>query len=160
MLIKLIIIPLITLAIPFVYAQMANPSFEAVSRCFFVYAPITQLGRDMPHLQLFQFGQPRMGWIGGYTQANQNNASFKQVFESNLKENKRMAGEIETSLKQAIFTKNQRQFSNILSKAVDCDRTLGIERFRHSRLPSRQIRMTEISLHRSLVSVSLCRHCT
>jgi hypothetical protein len=92
----------ITLLVPVVHAQMTNPSYEVVSRCFFVYAPITELGRDLPHPQLYQFGQTRIGWAGGYIQANQNNAAFKQVFESNLDQNKKMARQIETALKQAI----------------------------------------------------------
>lgn len=107
-------------------AQMPNPSYEAVSRCFFVYAPITELGRDLPHAQLFQFGQPRIGWTGGYVQANQNNASFKQVFENNLDRNKRMGIQLESTLKLAIQSRNQSQFSAVINQAVECDRVLGI----------------------------------
>ena len=113
-------------AFAFSSAQAQSPSYETVSRCFFVYAPITQLGSDLPHAQLFQFGQPRIGWVGGYVQANQSNAAFKQVFESNLDRNKHMGMQLETSLRQAILSRNQGQFASLLNQAVDCDRALGI----------------------------------
>ena len=118
----------ITLAVaaPVARAQMTNPSYETVSRCFFVYAPITELGRDLPHAQLYQFGQPRIAWAGGYVQANQNNVAFKQIFESSLEKNKRMAVQLENSLKQAVATRNQSQFSSAIEQAVACDRALGI----------------------------------
>ncbi|MDI4634720.1 hypothetical protein J7U46_16790 [Pelomonas sp. V22] len=112
---------------------MATPSFETVSRCFFVYAPITELGRDLPHQSLFHFGQPRIGWAAGYVQANQNNAVFKQVFESNLEKNKRAAVKLETMLRRAIQSKDQGQFQRAINQAVDCDRALGI---RTSDLPN------------------------
>ena len=111
---------------PVARAQMANPSYETVSRCFFVYAPITELGRDLPNAQLYQFGQPRLGWASGYLQANQNNTAFKQIFESSVEKNKRMAIQLENSLKQAVATRNQPQFSSVIEQAVACDRALGI----------------------------------
>ena len=112
--------------VPAAHAQVAKPSYETVSRCFFVYAPITELGRDLPHAQLFQFGQPRIGWATGYIQANQNNSAFKLTFESSLETNKRMANQIDAMLRQAIQSRNQTQFAAALNRAVDCDRALGI----------------------------------
>ena len=107
-------------------AQPASPSFETISRCFFVYAPITEVGRDLPHPQLFQFGQPRMGWIAGYIQANQSNARFKAVFEGRMAENKRFGVQLEQKLKQAIAARNQSQFNAVVNEAVSCDRQIGI----------------------------------
>lgn len=59
-------------------------------------------------------------------QANQSNAAFKQVFESSLEKNKKMAIQLESSLKQAILKRNQNQFSSVIDQAVACDRALGI----------------------------------
>ncbi len=119
----------ITLAItaPTSRAQIIDPSYETISRCFFVYAPINQLGRDLPQEQLYQFGQPRIAWLAGYVKANQNNPAFKQVFESSLNRNKKMATQLENSLRQALATKNQRQFSAVIDQAVACDHALGIK---------------------------------
>ena len=106
--------------------QILNPSFETVSRCFFVYAAITELGRDLPHPQLFQFGQPRVGWVGGYMQANQSNATFTRVFEGSLPRNKEMAVQLQSSLRRAISARNQSAFSSVIDQAIACDRALGI----------------------------------
>lgn len=115
------------------HGQILNPSFETVSRCFFVYAPITEFGRDLPHPQLFQFGQPRIGWVTGYIQANQSNSTFKQVFEANIGKNKEMAVQLESSLRRAISARSQAAFSSVMDQAIACDRALGI---RTSVLPS------------------------
>lgn len=122
------IIALLIYAVTFstAQAQLTNPSYEAVSQCFFVYSPIAELGRALPHAQLFQFGQSRIAWVGGYIQANQNNTSFRQVFEINLERNKRMAIQLESSLKRAIQSRNQSQFLIAINRAIDCDRMLGI----------------------------------
>jgi hypothetical protein len=107
-------------------AHSAEPSFETISRCFFVYAPIFQVGRDVPHTELFQFGQVRVGYMGGYVQANKSNSHFKQVFEGNLSENKRAGIQLESSLKSAISSRNQSLFSSVINEAVACDRQIGI----------------------------------
>lgn len=107
-------------------AQTINPSYETVSECFFAYAAITETGRDSPHPQLLQFGQARLGWAGGYFQANQSNAVFKQVFESGLQGNKRMAIQLQSSMKQAITSCNKSQFVRLMDQALECDRKMGI----------------------------------
>jgi len=114
-------------------AQMKYPSYEEVSRCFFIYAAIFEVGRDHNKPQLFQFGQTRSSWAGGYVQANQNNQAFKRVFENNLAANKRTAIQILDSLPTAIANRNQSAFNAIINQAVVCDRSFGI---RTSGLPA------------------------
>jgi hypothetical protein len=107
-------------------ARSADPSFEIITRCAFVYAPIFQAGRDIPHTELFHFGQVRVGYIGGYLQANKLNPQFKQVFESTLSANKQAGVQLESSLKRAISTRNHTLFSSVINEALDCDRLVGI----------------------------------
>lgn len=107
-------------------AHSAEPSFETISRCFFVYAPIFEAGQDIPHTELFHFGRVRVGYIGGYLQANKSNPYFKQVFEGNLSANKRAGIQLENSLKAAVFSRNQSLFSSVINEAVTCDRQIGI----------------------------------
>lgn len=107
-------------------AQAVNPSFETISRCFFVYAPILETGEKLLHPELFQFGQARIGWVGGYIQANQSNLEFKRVFEGNLAANKRAGLELEKSLMKAVASRNQSLFSTIINEAISCDRLIGI----------------------------------
>lgn len=107
-------------------AYSAEPSFETISRCFFVYASIFEVGRDIPHTDLFHFGQVRVGYMGGYVQANKANPHFKQVFEGNLSANKRSAIDLENSLKTAISSRNQPVFTSVINEAVTCDRQIGI----------------------------------
>ena len=114
----------VTLFIP---AVAADPSYETISRCFFVYAPIAQVGRDRPHAELFQFGQARAAWIGGYLQANKSNSAFKQVFEGNLEKNKQAGIQIENVLVRALNTKDQSRFSWAINQAISCDRLIGIK---------------------------------
>lgn len=104
----------------------ADPTYQTISRCFFVYAPIAQVGRDYSHAELFQFGQARVSWIGGYIQANQSNLAFKQVFESSLAANKRAGIQIENALISALDNRNQSQFSWAVNQAISCDRLIEI----------------------------------
>ncbi|MHB1401647.1 MAG: hypothetical protein ACYCWB_04515 [Thiobacillus sp.] len=106
--------------------QAANPSAETILRCFFVYAPILETGEDLRHHELFQFGQARVGWIGGYNQANQFNPEYKRVFEANLAANKRIARELKKSLTKAVKSRNQSLFSSVIDEAISCDRSIGI----------------------------------
>lgn len=104
----------------------AAPTFDVISRCFFVYAPIFQVGRDRPHTELFQFGQPRVAWVGGYVQANRDNPTFKRVFEANLDANKRAGIKIEETLVQALNTGERGRFSWAINEAISCDKLVGI----------------------------------
>lgn len=104
----------------------ANPSFEIVSRCFFVYANILQAGERLPHPEIHQFGLEKIGWVGSHLQAHQSNLEFKRVFEVNLAANKRAGVQLEKSIMDAVASRNQAQFSAVINKAVECDRLIGI----------------------------------
>jgi hypothetical protein len=107
-------------------AQAANPSFETISRCFFVYAQIFEAGEKLTHQELFQFGQARIGWVGGYVQANQSNPEFKRIFDGNLAANKRAGLELGNSLMKAMASRNRLLFSAVINEAISCDRLIGI----------------------------------
>ena len=107
-------------------AQAKDPSFAEISRCFFIYGAIVEVGRDERKPQLFQFAQSRVGWVSGYMQANQNNQAFKAVFDSGLSRNKQEGVRILDSLPSIISRKDQTQFSAVISRAADCDKALGI----------------------------------
>lgn len=109
-----------------VRAKSPEPSFEAISRCFFVYGSIFEVGRDLPHAELFQFGQSRVGFVTGFFAANKSNAEFIRVFETKLAGNKRAASRYNESLKAAISARDQSQFSSVINAAVACDRDVGI----------------------------------
>lgn len=104
----------------------AEPAFETISRCLFVYGAIFEVGRDTPHADLFHFAQVRVGYMTGYVQGNQGNPRFKQVFEENLSANKRSAINLQDSLKAAISSRNKYVFSSVINQAVACDRQIGI----------------------------------
>lgn len=110
-----------------VVEKQSTPTFADLSRCFFVYAPIAQVGRDFPHPGLLQFGQPRVARIGEYVQANRSNSAFKQIFEGNLQVNKEAGIRIEDTLRSALRTQNSAQFLWSLEQATSCDRVIGIQ---------------------------------
>jgi hypothetical protein len=105
----------------------ADPSIETISKCFFVYAAIYQVGRDYPHTELFQFGQVRVGWIGGYVQAIKSNTAAEQVFKTNLEANKQAGNQIKEVLESALNTGDQSRFSWAINQAISCDRSIGIK---------------------------------
>lgn len=113
-------------------AQIREPSYEEISRCFFIYGAIAEVGRDFQKPKLFQFGQPKVSWIIDYIQTNKNNVAFNYVFESNLKANKRAGIQILDSLPNIMNTRNKKLFVTVLNQAVACDRSLG---FRTNALP-------------------------
>ena len=107
-------------------AQAASPSYETVSRCFFVYAGIIEAGRDSQHSEVYSFAQSRVGWVGGYVQANQENQEFKQVFEAGLRANKQVGLQLKATLISAISSRNVQSFSIAIQEAAKCDRLIGI----------------------------------
>ena len=110
-----------------VNSYASSPSYKVVSKCFFIYAPITETGRDMNIQSIFSYGQKRMSWIGGYIKANEKNSSFTKVFEDNIATNKKYAIILENKLRKSIKEKNAAEFNTIMSYSIGCDRTLGIK---------------------------------
>lgn len=121
------IVPFVAATVAFPNSILAaDPSYETMSRCFFVYAPIAQVGRDRPHPELFQFAQGRVAYIGGYVKANKANRAFEQVFKSKLEANKQAGIHIEEVLVTALNGRDQSRFSWVINQAISCDRLIGI----------------------------------
>jgi hypothetical protein len=59
------------------HARAVEPSFEVVARCVFIYGGIFEAGRDLNHADVFQFGQARLGWVGGFFSSQQIQSSFR-----------------------------------------------------------------------------------
>lgn len=125
---KLALVFIIALPILFVVNSYAStPSYEAVSKCFYIYAPIAETGRDMNIRSIFSYGQKRISWIGGYMKANEKNTIFTKVFEENIAINKKYAVILENKLRKAIKEKNTIEFDTIMGYSIGCDRTLGMK---------------------------------
>lgn len=107
-------------------APAAEPSDETVSRCFFVYAPIFEAGKDLQNQLIFIYGQKRIAWAGGYVQAKQKNLSFKRVFENNLPENKKNGLALKNRLTKAIKSADVNEYLAVMSIARQCDQRLGL----------------------------------
>ena len=101
-------------------------SFEEAARCFWIYAPIVQVGRDFPHNELFQFGQGRMVWYDGFIKANKENPALKRAFESGIKEYKHAGLQLGDDLRESLSTNNHKLFTSVIDAAVSCDKILGI----------------------------------
>lgn len=106
---------------------LASPSFEDASFCFFVYAPIFEVGRDHNHAGLFMFGQTRISWFGGFFAANKSNPEFMRAFGGNTEKHKRVGNVIEKKLLTALATNDPVPFGEAIAEAVWCDRKIGIK---------------------------------
>ena len=106
-------------------AVAANSPYEVSSKCFFVYAPVFEVGRDTGGEKLKNYGQVRMAWISGYIQTNKSNAEFNEVFNRNLKINKAMGIALEERLRNALRSRTQKAFNSVLDEVTACDRQLG-----------------------------------
>lgn len=107
-------------------AAAVAQSYETMSRCFFVYAAVVEVGRDWPHAQLFRYGQYRMNWFTEYLEQNQSNADFSRTFEAHLSNNKRLAEDIKASLQEAITSASRVDLDVAMYESRDCDDALGI----------------------------------
>lgn len=105
----------------------AAPSHDDISRCFWVYAPMHELAKEMQLVQLQSFTLGRIGWLGGYTQANINNQQFKYSFESDLKNKKSQGIAMKGDMREAILSMDEKKYEEIISKAIVCDKIIGIK---------------------------------
>ncbi len=105
----------------------AEQSYDSISQCFWVYAPIHELAREIDFQDLLFFTQSRVGWYAGYFQANKTNPSFKQAFERDLEKRKFAGLAMKEELRRSILAKNNGAYLSIINKAVACDKTLGIK---------------------------------
>lgn len=113
-------------------------NFKTVSKCFFIYAPITETGRDMNIPSIFIYGQKRMAWFMGFMKANENNEEFTYAFDVNLKKNKGFAIALEKQFRSSIKQQQRESFDEIISFANGCDRFLGIKTKDSPSLPPRR----------------------
>ena len=108
-------------------SKSAPLNFKTVSKCFFIYAPITEAGRDMNIPSIFTYGQKRMAWFMGFMKANEKNEKFTYTFEVNLNKNKEFAIALEEQFRSSIKNQQLESFDEIISFANGCDRFLGIK---------------------------------
>ena len=108
-------------------ASDAAPSHDDIARCFWIYAPMHELAKEMQLVQLQSFTLGRVGWLGGYLQANINNQQFKYSFENDLKNKKSQGIAMKESMRDAIVSMNEKKYEEIISKAIECDKIIGIK---------------------------------
>jgi len=108
-------------------AHAAEPSFEAVSQCFFIDGAVFEAAKKTMHNELFQFAKSRLSWVAGYMQANTSNGAFVKAFEDNLMTNKRYAWELDKLLTKAIQTKDQSSYLTVTALILACDYQIGIK---------------------------------
>ena len=119
----LFLIAIQVLMLPSVFAQ-AN--YLAVSNCFWVIAPIHELSREMQLNELWSFTQGRVGWLGGFVQANKGNKDFDAAFGLDLERKKAAGLVMKEELRHAITRKDASKYQSIISQAVACDKVMGI----------------------------------
>lgn len=108
-------------------AQIREPSYEEISRCFFIYGAIAEVGRDYQKTQLLQFALPKLSWLINFTKQNKNNVGFTKIFESNLIANKRAGILILDTLPNIMTTRNKKQFYTVINQATACDKSLNFQ---------------------------------
>jgi len=119
-----LIILAVLLSVKVVYG--AESYHETISRCFFVYAPISEVGKEIQSQQIVLYAQKRFAYIGGYTKANMNNPEFTKVFEGNMKVNKQKGIALQNRLRKAIQSEDSDAFNQVMNTARKCDKQLGI----------------------------------
>ena len=110
----------------FTNVSAAEPSYGEVSRCFWVYAPIHELAREIQFQELLVFTQGRVGWMTGFIASNRANQLFKQAFERDLESRKVAGMAMKEVLRKAISLRDNKSYQSIMSRAVDCDKSIGI----------------------------------
>lgn len=110
----------------FHFDARANPSYDSISKCFWVYAPIHELAKDLRLQDLQFFTQGRIGWFTGFIQANKGNQLFNNAFNFQLEERKTAGLKMKEELRYAIQSGNNMSYQKIILKAIDCDKLLEI----------------------------------
>ena len=116
----------LALACTFHTSEIAAQSYETTSRCFFVYAAVVEVGRDRPHVGLFQYGQYRMNWFVAYLEVRQTDAAFKTIFDADLEQNKQLAEKSKAMIMQALSSGNRAEFDSAMQQSIECDSALGM----------------------------------
>lgn len=101
--------------------------YTAVSRCFFVYAPILEVAKWSRNSNLESYAMQRMLYMKGFLESRSDDPQFKYIFESNLSKNKSVGVLLEESLKRASTNGDKNLFNRELRKGEYCDNELGIK---------------------------------
>ena len=107
-------------------AGLNGTIFEDAARCFWVYAPIAQVGREFPHRALFLFGQERIRWFESFLKTQGDNPSLTQAIESGEQRYKDSSIGFQNALRVALADNDHTMFASAVDAAVACDRRLGI----------------------------------
>lgn len=105
----------------------ARNDYDAISKCFWIDAPIHELAKDMKLHDLQFFTQSRIGWFSGFMQANKESAEFNAAFQFEIERRKAAGLAMKEELRRVILTGNNGRFKELISKAVECDKVLGIK---------------------------------
>lgn len=108
-------------------ATAQSASYEVISRCFFVYVAAHEAARDTAHATLFQYTQPRIGWMSGFIAGNQTNEAFGRIFNANIATNKQFATKIDDQIRASILDGNAAAFDAAINATLACDTALGFE---------------------------------
>ncbi len=113
---------LLTMMVP----TKAEHNYMAVTNCFHIIAPIHELSREMRLNDLWSFTQGRLGWLGGFIQANIENKDFDAAFKFELQRKKLAALAMKEDLRRAITRGDAAEYQRIIGRAVACDQVMGI----------------------------------
>ena len=105
----------------------ATPSYKVVSKCFFVYSPIAETGRDLNIPALFSYGTKRITQVASFIKANKQNLKFIKAFEGSIATNKKNAIALEKKLRRAIESNNETEFNAVMEYSMSCDKSLNIK---------------------------------
>ena len=108
-----------------VMAADNSPSFETMSKCAFIYAPIFEAAEKEKDLAAFIYAQNRMAWIGGYFQAHSENKKLEKIFNMSLEDNKKSGSIIKGRFVRAISEGDSAEYVAVLKIANECDLSIG-----------------------------------
>ena len=101
-----------------------NEEYNNVSQCFWVYASIHELGRELKSQEILSFTDPRIRWYQKYLSENEKNRIFADTFELNAEERKYKSLALKSRMKRAISTKNKLEYSDAVNEIIHCDKIL------------------------------------
>lgn len=106
-------------------AQTSNRD-AAISRCFFVYAPLYEVSLKHTDEKLKVYALQRLMYVRGHLDSHKDDPAFKKIFQSGLLQNKQAGVVIENQLTRAIVTSNIDAYNAEVRKGDTCDLELGL----------------------------------
>lgn len=96
-------------------------------RCFFVYAPVFEVGRDEKIPQLMAYGQKRIAYLTGYIRAREDfRPRTGDPSPTDLRNYKEHGISLERRLRNALSTADRIAFEGVMSHARQCDLDIGL----------------------------------